>query len=147
MTKLFKLILLFIMASWNTAHASSSSSYPTYNPSEYAIVFFFTPTCSYCHLFAPTLKSFAQKNGLTTYAFSYTGEGIPGYEVPIPITQEIAASFFENPRNATLPATFLINVNSRKSAKMTVGNVSASGLQQTYDHIRNDPEVIRALQP
>lgn len=131
----------------NTVQGSTTNSYPIYNPSEYAVVFFFTPSCSYCHLFAPTLKSFAQKNGLTVYAFSYTGEGIPGFEVPIPITPEIASSFFDNPRKAVLPATFFINVNSRKSAKMTVGNVTASGLQQTYDHIRNDPEVIRALLP
>ncbi|MFC1502827.1 type-F conjugative transfer system pilin assembly thiol-disulfide isomerase TrbB [Pseudomonadota bacterium] len=147
MTRFITATLLLMMALLSPAQAATADSHPSYNPSEYAIVFFFSSGCNYCHLFAPTLKQFEQQTGLYTYAFSFDGQAMEGYEVPIPVTKEAAETFFEDPRKATLPATFLINVNSRKFARMTQGNVSLQGLHETYTRIRRDPAVIEALRP
>lgn len=123
---------------------SVSTSYAAPND-QYAMVFFFRSDCPYCHQFAPTLKQFTQINGLHTYAFSLDGQALSDYPVPIPATPDISQMFFENPRNITVPATFLINVNSRKFVKVSIGNVSYAELQQSVDGILSDKEVLEAM--
>jgi type-F conjugative transfer system pilin assembly thiol-disulfide isomerase TrbB len=113
---------------------------------QYAMVFFFRSTCSWCHQFAPTLTRFTQKNHLFTYAFSLDGIGMPGYEVPIPNTPEISQLFFNQPRSITVPATFLINVSTQKFVKVSIGAVSETDLQQTFDGLMHDPLVMASLQ-
>ncbi|PSU41458.1 type-F conjugative transfer system pilin assembly thiol-disulfide isomerase TrbB [Photobacterium frigidiphilum] len=147
MNRFITATLLLMMVLLSPVQAATADSHPSYNPNEYAVVFFFRSDCNYCHLFAPTLKQFEQQTGLYTYAFSFDGQGMKGFEVPIPVTKDTAEEFFDNPRSATLPATFLINVNSRKFARMTQGNVSLQGLHETYTQIRRDPAVIEALRP
>jgi type-F conjugative transfer system pilin assembly thiol-disulfide isomerase TrbB len=142
------IVTLSLALCWvQSVTAASNDSHPNFKLDEYAIVFFFSSGCGHCHLFAPTLKQFEQQTGLYTYAFSFDGQGMKGFEVPIPVTKDTAETFFENPRKAKLPATFLINVNSRKFARMTQGNVSLQGLHETYSQIRRDPAVIEALRP
>lgn len=116
------------------------------NPADYALVFFFRSDCPYCHQFAPKLQQLAAQTGTFTYAFSLDNKGIPGFEVPIPSTPDIATTFFENPRSVIVPATFLINVNTRKFVRLSVGDVSHAQLQQSYLQSLNDPLVIASLQ-
>lgn len=116
------------------------------NPNDYALVFFFRSDCPYCHQFAPKLKQLAAQTGTYTYAFSLDNQGISGFEVPIPTTPDIASTFFENPRSVTVPASFLINVNTRKFVRLTVGDVTQAQLQQSYSNSLNDPQVIASMQ-
>lgn len=113
---------------------------------QYAMVFFFRSDCPYCHQFAPTLTQFTQQNNLFTYAFSLDGKGIPNFDVPMPATPEISTLFFANPRSMTVPATFLINVNTQKFVKVSIGAVSGADLQTTFDNILADNQVMEALQ-
>ena len=106
------------------------------NPNDYALVFFFRSDCPFCHQFAPKLKQLAAQTGTYTYAFSLDNQGI---------APDIAATFFENPRSVTVPATFLINVNTRKFVRLTVGDVTSSQLQQSYLQSLNDPQVIASM--
>lgn len=112
----------------------------------YAMVFFFRSDCGYCHAFAPKLKQFTDNHHLSTYAFTLDGQSLPQYPVPIPATPDISQMFFENPRSITVPATFLINVNTRKFVKVSIGDVSYAQLQQSVDGILSDPKVLEAMQ-
>ncbi len=113
---------------------------------QYAMVFFFRSDCAYCHQFAPKLKQFTEQNQMMTYAFSLDGQPIPQYPVPIPATPDISQTFFENPRDITVPATFLINVNSRKFVKVSIGDVSYSELANSVNGILNDALITTAMQ-
>lgn len=134
------LLSLMLLASFH----SQAQTQPMEN--QYAMVFFFRSDCPYCHQFAPTLTKFTQQNNLFTYAFSLDGKAIPHFEVPIPATPEISELFFNNPRSITVPATFLINVNNQKFVKVSIGAVSGTDLQTTFDNILADNQVMEALQ-
>lgn len=114
--------------------------------SQYAMVFFFRSDCPHCHSFATTLKQFERLNNIYTYDFSLDGNNLPAYPSPIPAKPEISQTFFTNPRSITVPATFLINVNTRKFVRVSIGDVSLQSLQQTYQNILNDPVVVEAMQ-
>ncbi|ENM5759976.1 type-F conjugative transfer system pilin assembly thiol-disulfide isomerase TrbB [Vibrio mimicus] len=115
-------------------------------PSQYAMVFFFLSSCPDCHQFAPKLKQFTQINAMQTYAFSLDGQALSEYPVPIPATPEISQRFFDNPRNIIVPATFLINVNSGKYVRVSIGNVSYAELEQSVNGILNDQAIVEAMQ-
>ncbi|MGR5406502.1 type-F conjugative transfer system pilin assembly thiol-disulfide isomerase TrbB [Vibrio mediterranei] len=138
-TKIFALLLTLLFNVWTPTASAALND-------QYAMVFFFRSDCPYCHQFAPTLKQFSQINGLQTYAFSLDGKALNEYPVPIPATPEISQMFFENPRSITVPATFLINVNSRKFVRVSIGNVSEQELTQSVNGIFNDPSVLEAMQ-
>jgi type-F conjugative transfer system pilin assembly thiol-disulfide isomerase TrbB len=113
---------------------------------QYALVFFYRSDCPYCHKFASKFKTFAEREQLQTYVFSLDNRPIADYPVPIPATPEISQLFFENPKNITVPATFLINVNSRKFVKVSIGNVTYSELEQSVKGILSDRAVLEAMQ-
>ncbi len=46
---------------------------------EYGLFFFFRSDCSYCHAFAPILKNFENKYGITVMAISLDGGTLPDY--------------------------------------------------------------------
>ena len=112
---------------------------------QYAMVFFFDSRCPICHKFAPRFKQLTAAYQLQSYVFSIDGQPINEYPVPIPSTNEVSAMFFENPRSITVPATFLINVNSRKFVKVSIGDVSYAELEQSVNGILNDDEVLEAI--
>ncbi len=113
---------------------------------DYAMVFFFSSDCGYCHQFAPTLRQFEAQTGLQTYPFTIDGGALPDYPVPIPSTPAIAAEFFDNPRDMTVPATFLIHVQTRQFVKVSIGNVTLAQLHDTVGHLFQDPAVMAAMQ-
>ncbi|EHC04209.1 type-F conjugative transfer system pilin assembly thiol-disulfide isomerase TrbB [Shewanella sp. PP-He15 brown] len=146
MKQLTTLIIgIFTLLLSSLGHTATMDTPVAANPNDYALVFFFRSDCPYCHQFAPKLKQLAAQTGTYTYAFSLDNQGIAGFEVPIPSTPDIAATFFENPRSVTVPATFLINVNTRKFVRLTVGDVTSSQLQQSYLQSLNDPQVIASM--
>ena len=132
------LVCLFAWLPLSTAQAAPND--------DYAMVFFFRSDCPYCHRFAPKLKHVTERHQLQTYAFSLDGQSIPHYPVPIPATPEIGAMFFDNPRSVTVPATFLINVHSRKFVRLSIGDVAADVLNQSVTRILGDPKTLEALQ-
>lgn len=144
MKRIITVMLMTLLFSFNVK-ANPMGAYAAANPNDYALVFFFRSDCPYCHQFAPKLKQLAAQTGTYTYAFSLDNQGIAGFEVPIPSTPDIAATFFENPRSVTVPATFLINVNTRKFVRLTVGDVTYAQLQQSYLQSLNDPLVIESM--
>lgn len=130
--------IVLLLSTLPMAHASMQD--------QYAMVFFYRSDCPYCHQFAPKFKAFTQNNQLQTYVFSLDNQPIPDYPVPIPATPEISQLFFENPRNITVPATFLINVNSRKFVKVSIGDVSYNELEHSINGILSDREILEAMQ-
>jgi len=150
------LLFTFMLTFSSVSQASTTDNAPAYSAStesalltmndQYAIVFFFRSDCSWCHKFAPALTRFTQKNDLFTYAFSLDGRGMPGYEVPIPASNDISTLFFSNPRSVTVPATFLINVNTQKFIKVSEGAVSERELQKTLNNILASPVAVEAMQ-
>ncbi len=131
------LLLIFSLFA-GSAHAALQ------NP--YALVFFFDSSCPYCHQTAPKITRLSERFQLPVYAFSVDGAGIAGFDVPIPITPEIGQTFFPNQDQAVMPATFLMNVNSRKFSRLSMGDVPESTLAQSIENALNDPRVQEALQ-
>ncbi|WP_394145653.1 type-F conjugative transfer system pilin assembly thiol-disulfide isomerase TrbB [Vibrio atypicus] len=124
---------------------TASSSYAAIQD-QYAMVFFYRSDCSYCHQFAPKFKTFTQREQLQTYVFSLDNRPITEYPVPIPATPEVSQLFFESPRYITVPATFLINVNSRKFVKVSIGDVTYDELEQSVRGILSDRTLLEAMQ-
>lgn len=131
-------LLLWLLVFTSSVHATV--------PTHYALVFFYRSDCSYCHQFAPKFKALAHATHLPTYVFSLDNRPLPDYPVPIPATADISQRFFDNPRSITVPATFLINVNSRKFVKVSIGNVSYPALKASVDGLLSDPHVLDALE-
>lgn len=130
-------VFFLLMSSLTPLQAASND--------DYAMVFFFRSDCPYCHRFAPKIKNVTERQKLQTYAFSLDGQSIPHYPVPIPATPEISQMFFENPRSITVPATFLINVNSQKFVRVSIGDVTANQLETSVRRILSDPETLEAI--
>ncbi|GLT20482.1 hypothetical protein GCM10007938_42670 [Vibrio zhanjiangensis] len=71
---------------------------------------------------------------------------MPGYEVPITATPEIHRTFMTGAGSSqVVPATFLINVNSRKFARISSGLISQDVLYQSLSNALSDPDVQEAL--
>jgi type-F conjugative transfer system pilin assembly thiol-disulfide isomerase TrbB len=111
---------------------------------QYAIVFLFQGTCVHCQTFAPKLKRFTEQYALPTYAFTLDGRSLPEYPVPIPATEEVVHTFLTPGDN--VPATFLINVNSRKYVKVSFGDVSFAELEQSINGIMSDAAILEAME-
>nr|AKN37264.1 IncF plasmid conjugative transfer protein TrbB [Vibrio splendidus]AKN38548.1 IncF plasmid conjugative transfer protein TrbB [Vibrio splendidus]AKN38600.1 IncF plasmid conjugative transfer protein TrbB [Vibrio splendidus] len=131
------LTLLFLLSPFATVQAAPND--------DYAMVFFFRSDCPYCHRFAPKLKRVTHRQQLQTYAFSLDGQAVPHYPVPIPATPAVSQMFFDNPRNITVPATFLINVNSQKFVRVSIGDVSEVQLETSIRHILSDADTSEAI--
>ena len=133
-------LLLFLVSLPNMAKTPSSMSH------EYAIVFIFQGSCGYCHQFAPSVTQVSRILSLPVYGFSLDGGGVAGYEVPITATPEIRRTFMTGAGSSqVVPATFLINVNSRKFARISSGLVSQDVLYQGLSNALNDDSVREAL--
>ncbi|MEZ9187343.1 type-F conjugative transfer system pilin assembly thiol-disulfide isomerase TrbB, partial [Vibrio splendidus] len=63
-----------------------------------------------------------------------------------PVTPEIGKTFFPGQGKTVMPATFLMNVNSRKFSRLSIGDVPESTLAQSIQNALNDPRVQEALQ-
>lgn len=150
------LTLLLLIVFLSSAHSMASNNAAMNNATtnnehtmshEYALVFLFQGSCRYCHQFSPSVMRVSQALSLPVYGFSLDGGGVPGFEVPITATSEIRRTFMTGVGSSqVVPATFLINVNSRKFARISSGLVSDSVLSQGLSNAMNDPTVREALQ-
>ena len=142
MTSFFRPLLLSVVMTFALLTPATAQTMPT----PYALVFFFSSDCPYCHQFAPTMRQFQEQTHLPLYEFSFDGKPIPGYDTPIPVTPDIARVFFTDAKNAITPATFLINVNTGKYVHVSRGNVSYQELISSYQRIRADNTTMESLQ-
>ncbi|AIW17431.1 conjugal transfer protein TraF [Vibrio tubiashii] len=129
-------LLVWFSLSVSPSHAGMSN--------EYALVFLMQSSCPYCHKVAPSVTKVSQELGLTVYTFTMDGGGLPGFQVPIPATQEIREKFLAV--SNIVPATFLINVNSQKFTPISRGDIDYPTLIRGFSNAINDPEVREALQ-
>ncbi|MCG9727492.1 type-F conjugative transfer system pilin assembly thiol-disulfide isomerase TrbB [Vibrio brasiliensis] len=134
----YPLLILLLLTQASSAYAAAQPAY--------ALVFFYRSDCPYCHEFAPKFKALTQKKQLPSYVFSLDNQPLPDYPAPIPVTPDISQRFFDNPRSITVPATFLLNVNSHKFVRVSVGNVSYAELEQSVDGILSDQRLLSAMQ-
>ena len=74
----------------------------------HGLLFIFRSDCPYCHRFAPILKRFEQEYGITVFAVSLDGKGIPEYPNPQP-DNGIAARL----NATTVPALYLTAPSKR----------------------------------
>lgn len=133
--------VLSILFVWLSLSGSSSHAAKNH---EYALVFLMQSSCPYCHIVAPSITQVSRQLGLTVYAFTLDGGGLPGFQVPIPVTQTIREKFLSV--SNVVPATFLINVNSQKFTPISRGEVDYATLYRGLSNALNDPEVRKALQ-
>jgi conjugal transfer pilus assembly protein TraF len=68
----------------------------------HGLLFIFRSDCPYCHRFAPILKRFEQEFGMTVFAVSLDGQGLPEYP-NAPLDNGIAARL----KASVVPALYL----------------------------------------
>lgn len=89
----------------------------------HALVFFLKGACPYCHTFAPILREFAARAGISVYPVSLDGGGLPEYPEPR-VDPASAARFGVD----VVPAVFLVEPRTGKHTPVAFGVVSAEDL-------------------
>jgi conjugal transfer pilus assembly protein TraF len=89
----------------------------------HGLFFFFRSDCPYCHKFAPVLKHFEQNYGLTVFAVSLDGGGLPEY--PTPLTDNGMAA---NLNVSMVPAIFLAVPGTREITPIGYGVMAETEL-------------------
>jgi len=89
----------------------------------HGLLFFFRSDCPYCHRLAPILKRFEQDFGMTVFAVSLDGRGLPEYPNPQP-DNGIAARL-----NASIvPALYLTAPSRREIQPVGFGVMALTDL-------------------
>ncbi len=114
---------------------------------KYAIVFFFLSSCADCHRFSPKLRQLQAMTGIPVYDFSIDGKPIPEFPRPMAVDQQIYSTFFPTRHETNaVPATFLINLNSIKFVRMTIGDVSYQQLNNSFTNIINSNDILLSIE-
>jgi conjugal transfer pilus assembly protein TraF len=91
----------------------------------YGFFFFFAGSCDYCHVFAPTVKRFADKYGITVMPISLDGKVLSEYPNAVPdngTAKKLGVS--------RLPALFAVNPKTKQVLPLANGVVSVSELEE-----------------
>jgi conjugal transfer pilus assembly protein TraF len=94
------------------------------------LFFFYRSTCSYCQRFAPILKSFALRNGITIIPITLDGVSLPEFPNS-KIDSGQAAQFHIK----TTPALFAVNPHTQKAYPVAYGLTSETELRDNIYHI------------
>jgi conjugal transfer pilus assembly protein TraF len=89
----------------------------------HGLFFFFRSDCPYCHKFAPVLRHFERDYGLTVFAVSLDGGGLPEY--PTPLTDNGMAA---NLNVRMVPAVFLAVPGTREITPIGYGVMAETEL-------------------
>lgn len=92
----------------------------------HGFLFFFSSACQYCHVFAPTVKRFAERYGIHVMAVSMDGEVLPEFPHAVPdngISKKLDVKSW--------PALFAVNPKTRQVIPLSNGVVSVSELEET----------------
>ncbi len=125
-------------------HPTSSVGIQTYNAQESnakdaaiqqfakqtGLFFFYKSTCPYCHRFAPILKSFAERNGVTVIAITMDGVSIPEFP-DSKIDNGQAAQFHVT----VTPSLFAVNPYTKKAYPVAYGLVSETDIRDAIYRI------------
>jgi conjugal transfer pilus assembly protein TraF len=100
----------------------------------HGLVFIFRSDCPYCHRFAPVLKRFEQEYGMTVFAISLDGKGLPEYPYPQP-DNGIAARL----NASSVPALYLTAPSKKEIRPVGFGVMALSELVQRISTLARDP--------
>lgn len=93
----------------------------------YGIFFIFQGSCPYCHKYAPILKSFQEKYGITIMAVSMDGGGLPGWDKFLINKGQVEKMGLTT---QAVPATILFDKETRKFIPVGFGVLSHSELEE-----------------
>jgi conjugal transfer pilus assembly protein TraF len=91
------------------------------------LMFFFKGDCQYCHAMAPTIKSFADRYGLSVMAISLDGGGIADFPNAI-IDNGIGTRL----GITTVPAVFVANTETREFLPIGYGVMAETDLEERF---------------
>jgi conjugal transfer pilus assembly protein TraF len=102
--------------------------------STHGLLFIFRSDCPYCHRFAPILKRFEQEFGMTVFAVTLDGRGLPEYPNP-QADNGIAARL-----NSTIvPALYLTAPSKRQIRPVGFGVMAMTDLIERIASLAQDP--------
>ncbi len=93
----------------------------------YGLFFIFQGSCPYCHKYAPILKSFQEKYGITIMPVSMDGGGLPGWDKFLINKGQVEKMGLTTP---AVPATVLFDKETRKFIPVGFGVLSHSELEE-----------------
>ncbi|EOI7436046.1 type-F conjugative transfer system pilin assembly thiol-disulfide isomerase TrbB [Yersinia enterocolitica] len=102
---------------------------------EWTVVLFMQSTCHYCQQFDPLLKVFAQRIGLSVFAFSLDGKGDAAYPDVLPATPDVMLEFFQGGLPVATPTLFLTNVNTMETYPLLQGISEEPALRARLDEV------------
>lgn len=102
---------------------------------EWTVVLFMQSTCHYCQQFDPLLKVFAQRIGLSVFAFSLDGKGDAAYPDVLPATPDVMLEFFQGGLPVATPTLFLTNVNTMETYPLLQGITEEPALRARLDEV------------
>lgn len=95
--------------------------------------FFFSPSCQYCHLFAPIVKDFAEKYRIAVLAINLESQNHANLkEFPNAIPDKGAARLF---KVTYLPSLFVVNPRTREVIPIANGFISLEQLEENLSRI------------
>ncbi|EPW5280575.1 type-F conjugative transfer system pilin assembly thiol-disulfide isomerase TrbB [Yersinia enterocolitica] len=102
---------------------------------EWTVVLFMQSICHYCQQFDPLLKVFAQRIGLSVFAFSLDGKGDAAYPDVLPATPDVMLEFFQGGLPVATPTLFLTNVNTMETYPLLQGITEEPALRARLDEV------------
>ncbi len=114
--------------------------------SDWGLVYIFSAHCSHCQRFSPLLAAVSSEYALPVYAYSVDGQGLPAYPTPL-IADDTLLHVFYGDQAVLYPATFFINVHSKRFVPLTRGALDATALRHTLHTILSNDGVKEALAP
>lgn len=107
----------------------------------YGLFFFFRSTCPYCHRFAPIVRDFSRRYGMSIVPVSLDGRGLPQF--PNAKADNGAGRLFHV---KVVPALFLVNPKTRQVIPVSYGLMTeqaiANRLYRITKQIKMKPESI-----
>lgn len=90
---------------------------------QWNMVVFMQSTCKYCKEFDPIIKQFTNEKNIKTTVFSFDGLSDGNFDLVLPVSNEIVATFFRDLPVAT-PTVFLVNVDDLTTFPVSQGSMT-----------------------
>lgn len=91
---------------------------------QYGLFFFVSSSCPYCHAFAPTVKTIAERYGISVLVVSLDGQGLPDFPMVLP-NNGVAERFGVR----AVPALFAVHRQTSQATPLAFGVISAAELE------------------
>jgi conjugal transfer pilus assembly protein TraF len=119
----------------------------------HGVFFFFRGDCPYCHAQAPLLKQLERKHGLTVFAISLDGRGIPLFERPVRdngASRMVMQALSIPEGQFQVPFTVLANPSSREVLPLGFGVMTVQDMEERIElvmRMRSPPSSSLTSQP